>query len=223
MVNRNFEMWAIQNNPYQLNDALEKIRDTNDSTLVTNCISRIKIGDKKLHTVFDTAIYNEKKNITIFLMQYGDIDIKELETILQKKNITYNEIKLRPYKAYKPRREQKDIFFATDMKSFTRPIRDSIMQGDTSCKYYPEACGRFSIKYFISKSLSELFDDYYIRGVVEFNDKLILIVNIKQPYNMYKRKIIKTLNELKIDTTIDPSPTIIQESCINGIKKMKKK
>lgn len=130
---------------------LNKIQNTKDNILIKNCISRLRIGESKLHVIFDIILYNDEKNILIMIKDSSTITFDIFRELLDKNNVIYNELKFRDYLHFDKPETAKDIIFSTEMSNFIYSIEDSKKKGKNSCTYYPAMTGHFTIKYFYDK------------------------------------------------------------------------
>ena len=208
MQNKNKKIFAIQDNEETLIHALNKIRNTKDNILITNCISRLRIGESKLHVIFDTILYNDEKNILIMIKDSSTVTPDVFREMLDVNNVGYNEIKFRDYLHFDKPETSKDLFFATDISNFKFCIDESKRKGIDSCTYYPAMTGHFTIKYFYDKEKQEQLDDYYIKGILELDDKIILIVKENEESNLYFKKILYELENKGMNVDIDYSKMI---------------
>ena len=208
MQNKNKKIFAIQDNEETLIHALNKIRNTKDNILITNCISRLRIGESKLHVIFDTILYNDEKNILIMIKDSSTVTPDVFREMLDVNNVGYNEIKFRDYLHFDKPETSKDLFFATDISNFKFCIDESKRKGIDSCTYYPAMTGHFTIKYFYDKEKQEQLDDYYVKGILELDDKIILIVKEDEESNLYFKKTLYELEKMGMNVEIDYSKMI---------------
>ena len=208
MQNISKKIFAVQDNPDTLKAALLKVKDTDNNVLVTNCISRLKLGEQKIHVIFDTILYNDENNIIILLKDSSMITPDVFRIMLDANNVGYNEIKFREYLHFDKPETSKDLFFATDISNFKFSIDDSKRKGIENCTYYPAMTGHFTIKYFYDKEKQEQLDDYYVKGILELDDKIILIVKEDEESNLYFKKILYELEKMGMNVEIDYSKMI---------------
>lgn len=205
MKSKHLEIHTIQTNTYQVKPLIQKFKQASDTTLVTNCISGLKVGNKKLCPIFDKVLYSESENILALFMEYCEITEDDLKKLLDDNKIKYNEIKFSEYPHFRPRKNKKELSFATDIKTFNKGIKNSISRGINSCRYFPNIIGVLRLKYFVNKYESEQFDVYSIKGLIELDDKLILLINNQQNYNMTRKQVLSELHRMNITTNIDES------------------
>ena len=100
MHNSSRKIFAIQDNEKSLIPALKIIKGTENNLLIRNCISMIKLGEKKLHSVFDTLLYNDEKNILIMLRDSSKITPDMFVELLEQNDTKYNELNFMDYLRY---------------------------------------------------------------------------------------------------------------------------
>ena len=62
-MSNNMDIWAIQNNPNELEIALKNLSKDSDLLLYTNLTCNFSIGNTRITSkLFDTALYSEKDN-----------------------------------------------------------------------------------------------------------------------------------------------------------------
>lgn len=205
-------IFTIQDDLDTLKVALDRVKDTKENILVTNCISRLKLGGIKFHTIFDTALYNDENNILILLKDNSVITQEDFREMLDKNNTMYNELTFRDYIRYSKPETGKELFFATNNSTFAKAIEKSQRKGIDSCTYYPKVFGRLNIKYFYDKTLQEQLDSFFIRGVIELDDKYILVVINKDEYDLRYGKILTMLERKNINVDIDYSYEIPEKT-----------
>lgn len=218
-MEKHLQIHTIYNKEDRLNTVLDTIKNTKDNILVNNLITKLKIGGSKFHTVFDKAIYNESTKQLILILRDCDIDLEILEQMLKNKNILCNEIKFDDYEHFK-KRTGKRLEFITDSRGLEKTLIESKNSGETSCRFYQYLTGHFDLRYYINNIENLELDEYYIKGVIEFEHKILFLINHKQPYNVYKKKALRILLSLDIDTIVDDSKEMIIEE---KPKKYKKK
>lgn len=208
MSDLNRKIYAIQDDLSMLKTALNTIKNTQENILITNCISKLKIGKKKLHITFDTALYNDDKNVLIVVRDSSKVTQEAFKETLDNNNIQCNEINFREYLHFRQPEVDKELFFASNIKSLKYALEDSMKKNNEECTYYPAATGHFTLKYFFNKEKQEELDDYYIKGVVEFDDKFIFIINGKREDDLYYKKVVRELEKKKINVSLDYSKEI---------------
>lgn len=205
-------IFSVQDDLDTLKVALDKVKDTKENILITNCICRLRLGGTRFHTIFDTALYNDDNNMLILLKENIGITQEEFREILDKNNTIYNEVAFRDYIRFTKPETEKEMFFATNSSNFAKAIEKSQEKGIDSCTYYPAVSGRLTVKYFYDKALQEQLDSYLIRGVIELDDKYILVVINKDEHDLRYSKILSILEKKNMNIDIDYSYEIDEKT-----------
>lgn len=213
-------IYALQEDLSTLYTALEVFRNTNNNVLITNCISRLLIGGKKFHTIFDTALYSEDNSNVLIIKEESTITPDVLKELLKQKNIEYNEVVFREYLHFKKPESCKELFFVSNEKGLKKAIITSKDKNIDSCTYYPKIKGNFRIKYFFYKEKQESIDEYHISGIVELDDKLILLVKDRNN-GLNHNKILRELEKMNMSVNIDYSEQIEEPVKEKELKKRK--
>ena len=208
MQNLNKKIFAIQDDLDTLKSAIIKVRNTDNNLLVTNCISRLKLGNQKLHIIFDTLLYNDDKNILIMIKDSSVVSPELFKKMLNNNNVGYNELNFREYLHFDKPETSKELFFATSISNLKYVIEKSMKNGSDSCTYYPTITGHFTLKYFYNKEKQEQLDDYYIKGLLELDDKIILIIKESTEPTLYFKRILYELEKMNINVIVDYSKQI---------------
>lgn len=222
MQNLNKKIFAIQDDLDTLKSAIIKVRNTDNNLLVTNCISRLKLGNQKLHIIFDTLLYNDDKNILIMIKDSSVVSPELFKEMLNNNNVGYNELNFREYLHFDKPETSKELFFATSISNLKYVIEKSMKNGSDSCTYYPAITGHFTLKYFYNKEKQEQLDDYYIKGLLELDDKIILIIKESTEPTLYFKRILYELEKMNINVIVDYSKQIKESLKEKKLLKRKK-
>ena len=222
MQNLNKKIFAIQDDLDTLKSAIIKVRNTDNNLLVTNCISRLKLGNQKLHIIFDTLLYNDDKNILIMIKDSSVVSPELFKEMLNNNNVGYNELNFREYLHFDKPETSKELFFATSISNLKYVIEKSMKNGSDSCTYYPAITGHFTLKYFYNKEKQEQLDDYYIKGLLELDDKIILIMKESIESTLYFKRILHELEKMNINVIVDYSKQIKESLKEKKLLKRKK-
>ena len=222
MQNLNKKIFAIQDDLDTLKSAIIKVRNTDNNLLVTNCISRLKLGNQKLHIIFDTLLYNDDKNILIMIKDSSVVSPELFKKMLNNNSVGYNELNFREYLHFDKPETSKELFFATSISNLKYVIEKSMKNGSDSCTYYPAITGHFTLKYFYNKEKQEQLDDYYIKGLLELDDKIILIVKESIESTLYFKRILHELEKMNINVIVDYSKQIKESLKEKKLLKRKK-
>ena len=130
MQDLNRKIFAIQDDLETFSTVIKKIKNTEDNVLVTNCISRLRIGDKNIHVIFDTVLYNDSNNILVMLRDSSQISRETFIESLNNNNIKYNEVKFRDYLHFKKPETDKELFFASNSNNLKYALKDSMDKGN---------------------------------------------------------------------------------------------
>ena len=222
MQNLNKKIFAIQDDLDTLKSAIIKVRNTDNNLLVTNCISRLKLGNQKLHIIFDTLLYNDDKNILIMIKDSSVVSPELFKKMLNNNSVGYNELNFREYLHFDKPETSKELFFATSISNLKYVIEKSMKNGSDSCTYYPAITGHFTLKYFYNKEKQEQLDDYYIKGLLELDDKIILIIKESTEPTLYFKRILYELEKMNINVIVDYSKQIKESLKEKKLLKRKK-
>ena len=222
MQNLNKKIFAIQDDLDTLKSAIIKVRNTDNNLLVTNCISRLKLGNQKLHIIFDTLLYNDDKNILIMIKDSSVVSPELFKKMLNNNSVGYNELNFREYLHFDKPETSKELFFATSISNLKYVIEKSMKNGSDSCTYYPAITGHFTLKYFYNKEKQEQLDDYYIKGLLELDDKIILIIKESIESTLYFKRILHELEKMNINVIVDYSKQIKESLKEKKLLKRKK-
>lgn len=222
MQNLNKKIFAIQDDPDTLKSALINVRNTDNNLLITNCISRLKLGNQKLHIIFDTLLYNDEKNILVMIKDSSVVSPELFKEMLNNNNVGYNELNFREYLHFDKPETSKELFFATSISNLKYVIKKSMKNGSDSCTYYPAITGHFTLKYFYNKEKQEQLDDYYIKGLLELDDKIILIIKESTESTLYFKRILHELKKMNISVIVDYSKQIKESLKEKKLVKRKK-
>lgn len=211
MIKSNLDIWAIQHDPEEVHTALENVKDSDTNILFKNCMSRVKIGSKRLKVSFDTIFYSEDSDVLILLMKNGDISAEQFQDLLDKKDIKYHEVEFYPLDLRKRKNDEKEIWFAREKYVLEDAIKGSKEKGIDSCRYYPKLSGNMDFSYFIDSCHMKSFDSQHITGVVEFEDKLVLFIANGYSKNITLKEALEVLANHDITTIIDEREELLPE------------
>ena len=195
-------IYTIQKDPFNLEDALNSIQDSKDSILYTNCTSSLRIRNTKLDVQFDTALYSEEKEVLILLIQGGKLSSDDFRKQLDMRNISYHEVVFAK-RNFKDIEKEKEIWFARDGEFLDNAANDSKRKGYDVCSFYPTIKGKFDIRYNTDSDGTVVLGRQEIRGVIEFEDKYILLINHIEDCNVYYKKALKILAKRGILATME--------------------
>lgn len=205
MENSNLDVWAIQKNKEEIEMALDNIKDSNSNILFRNCLCSFGIGSENLNVLYDTVLYSEESDAVILLTRNGNLTVEELKERLEKRNISFHEVVFNDEDFdYDFDESQKEIWFAREKGVVEDAFRDSKEKGINRCTYYPNVEGHLDLEYYISHATSkEKLDGRNIKGVIEFSDKFILLINQDIKKDVTMREVFQLIEQVGIMTTVN--------------------
>ena len=206
MKNSNLDIWAIQNVKEEINDALENVTSSSTNILFRNCLCTFKIEETDINVLFDTMFYAEDSDTLILLMRGGALSSAELIAELDKRNIFYNEVKFDDNDfTYEADYNAKQIWFAREKYVLDDALKDSKENGFNKCVYYPNVTGNLSMEYLTSTFDTEKVDGRDFKGLLELEDKLILLVNQNDKRNLDMHGVFQVTESVGIMTNVNTS------------------
>lgn len=205
MESTKLDILTVQKDVSVLDKALDNLVNPAVNVLYTNCMSRLKMGGKVFGIEFDTALYSEENDKLILIMRGSGISEESLIEKLNVRGIEYAKVEFSndTYEDYED--ELKDIIFARDGSVLKESLRNSKNKGIDVCRYNPVMRGKFSLKYpgrfFIDEELGEIenihvLEKLHIRGMVETDDKIILLLNDHDECNVYYKQVLGIISEI---------------------------
>lgn len=210
MESSKLDIWAIQHNPDEIDTALDNITDSATNILYTNCISKLKIGGRVFKIEFDTMFQSEENDMLILIMRGSKVTVEDLKRKLAERGITYNEIVFENSEYQDYDNDLKEIWFARDESVLKDALNDSKKKGNDVARYNPVIKGKLSFKYFSRQYLEtdgeppiETFERIRTRGMIETDDKIILLVNSEEDRNIYYKQALKVLSNTGMTPVIE--------------------
>lgn len=219
-MNSNLDVWAIQDDPNELYTALDQIKE-GLNIIYSNCICDFTVGENRvISRRFDTILYNEESDVLIMLMKNGKASKEEMIAYLEKNNKRYAEITFsKEDEFYDSNSTSKEIWFARDGYVLEDATMDSIDKNITTCDFYPMVEGNMSFNYRTSQNEKFSIDGRIFKGVVEFLDKVILIINQKNhmdaldvDHTLSLSEVIKTIEDKGVSCNISLATTLNLET-----------
>ncbi len=193
-MNSNLNILAVQDSFSDLIKAVDNIKTDNDLILYTNITDRLQIGDNRVTSRrFNTVLYSEENDIIIMLMKNGQATADNMRLLLDSKNMRYNEVCFDYYDTFEDIEDEiPELFFARDMKSLEEAFEDSVKKNNNTCECFPTLLGRLYLDYQSTYNRNcYKIDGRFFRGVIEFNDKIILLVSTAYEKNFDFYQIIE--------------------------------
>ena len=224
MVKSNLDVWAIQKYPEELSIALSNIKgDSKNNILFSNCSCDMRIGNKHVNRNFDTMLYAEDSDTLVILMKDGKVTASDIRKNLDDRNILYHEVVFDREEDHEYRDDEsiKELWFAREPYVLEDAFIDSKNRCYNECIYYPVVDGSLELQYLNNNKELSMVDGRIFRGVVEFPDKMILLINQNDPRNITKKDIMKLFGKHEISVLVDESRSIksLEDECPKVLKK----
>lgn len=204
MKNSNLDIWAIQNDKEEFHDALKNVTSSRNNILFRNCLCTFKIEETDINVLFDTMFYSEDSDVLILLKQNGALSSYELIEELDKRNIFYNQVIFEDNDFTNDiDYNVKPIWFAREKYVLNDALKDSKENGFNKCVYYPNVTGNLSMEYLTKTIEREKVDGRDFKGLIELEDKLILLVNQNDKRNLDMRGVFQVTQNIGIMTNVN--------------------
>ena len=186
---------TVQKDPKTIVPVLRKIKDSN-MILYSNCITELVIGGRTIPIPFNNMLYSMDDNLAIFFLKNGKINQDQLKELLEKEEISYHEISFIPEKEkYYYTNDCKGLIFPKSKEIVSRGIKNSKLKGIDDCTYYPNINGYFSVNYMNSLGKKECMLKEPIKGVIDLEDKIILMNKSNENDHPTEKEILEVLVE----------------------------
>ena len=216
-----FDVLAVQKDLSGLVDIFNDAQDVDDFVLIDNCISKLTLGKKEVPIQFDKMLYSYDKNILVLIMKDSQLSTDDLEDFMHKKNIHFSKhICNKQNDSYKYDGELKEFSFVGEKESLKRAIVDCKQKENDDCVYYPNVVGKLELGYITDEGEYDLFGRMKVNGVVEFEDKMILLLKRQKLAGLKDRQIFDLLMETPVKTLVDVGEDV--SSFKNSLKKVDK-
>lgn len=147
------------------------------------------------------------------LMQDGTVTKEDAIKLLEEKQLPIGEVSFQePEYKYEQTDEMPELWFAREKYVLEDAIKDSVEKEEYACEYFPNVGGTIDFGFLTRSEKYGKIDGRVIKGVIKFNDKMILIINQKgnkdefgNNRNLSPKKVIETLKQLGITYTINKS------------------
>ena len=175
----------------QLEKILCFLKDSNNNVLMKNSTSYLKIGNREVKTHFNSILYSEDKKALVLLTSNGEISNDLFEGYLSINNIPFHSVDF--LKKEETNEMEKEIWFAKGKKEVSKALEDSKEKGYDTCTFYPKMKGKLELSYELETEEKELFDKRNIEGVIELDDKLIVLLQSKERSKMLYQQLFQML------------------------------
>ena len=175
----------------QLEKILCFLKDSNNNVLMKNSTSYLKIGNREVKTHYNSILYCEDKKTLVLLTANGEISNDLFEGYLSINNIPFHSVDF--LKEEETNEMEKEIWFAKGKKEVSKALEDSKEKGYDTCTFYPKMKGKLELSYELETEEKELFDKRNIEGVIELEDKLIVLLQSKERSKMLYQQLFQML------------------------------
>ena len=199
MKNKYLDIWAIQKLPEELYNALKNIKS--DVTIFENALCEFRVGGKVLKSrQFDKIIYSEESDTVVFLMRDGVATLEQAEKYFDENGIDYNKITLfKNKRPYENDLSIKEFWFARDLYVVEDAVEDSKNRGNTSCVYDENEQASLTFRYVTESNKQYQIFKINFCGMIEFDDKIILITHSRTKNDLTSPAILDCLEEKGIE------------------------
>lgn len=205
-MDMNLDVWAIQYYKEELQNALANIKkESRENILFTNCLSNLRIGSNNINTTkFDTVLFSKDSDTLILLMKDGEAKATDIKKYLLENDIIFHEVNF----AFEDQSENKDtlkeLWFAREKYVLDDALNDSKNKGINSCTYYPNITGELELKYQTNnKKIENLAGIMNIKGIINFEDKNVLLIDNQSEININAIQIFKSLSDGGVSVNVD--------------------
>lgn len=182
--------------------------------LFTKVLIDLKLGQSSFFIPYDTAFISNRNELLLLL---NEKDQEKFIKKLDEMNISFHEIDFQEETyEYKPPQENKKIIFVRGIKSLRETLVDSKKHNRNECIYYPRVKGKLNLKYYLRDDSKEELISKEVKGLIEFDDRIVLCLNQKENRNINYRRILNLFDEL------DMTVSISDQTEYNSIRKEKK-
>lgn len=175
----------------QLDKILNFLKETSNNVLMKNSTSYLKIGNREVKTHYNSILYCEDKQTLVLLTANGEISNDLFEGYLSINNIPFHSVDF--LKEEETNEMEKEIWFAKGKKEVSKALEDSKEKGYDTCTFYPKMKGKLELSYTLETEEKELFDKRNIEGVIELEDKLIVLLQSKERNKMLYQQLFQML------------------------------
>ncbi len=204
MQSTTLDVIAIQNNPKQIRECLESLKKNPNNILVTNCDSCLKIGTYSIHRMFNAAIYLEESKQLFLLRKTGEMNSKTFQALMDKEQIPYHSVSLLvPFNQTGEEDNEREIWFVNQKDELLLAIEDSKQKGEDTCTYFPKVTSKLNLRQEFDNGDREIFDSCLTKGAIVFPDKVILITKAEGENALYRKPVLRTLEEMNVCAWVD--------------------
>ena len=168
--------------------------------LFTKVLINLKLGQSSFFIPYDTAFTSNRNELLLLL---NEKDQEKFIKKLDEMNISFHEVDFQEETyEYKPPQDNKKIVFVRGLKSLRETLEDSKRHNRNECIYYPRVDGKLNLKYYLRDDTKEELISKEVKGLIEFNDRIILCLKQEEARNINYRKALNLFDELDITVSI---------------------
>ncbi len=203
---------TIQRSTNQLLSLLKKSKNKTN-ILVENCISELSLGGKIIPIKYDTILYQQENNTLYLLLKNGVINKEKMKQKLEDNHIPFTTIThlMNKDKFFYSQNNSKDLVFAREKYQINKGIQNSKQKKIDSCVYYPNINGSFSLSFIDSLGRKTEFMKEPIRGIIDFDDQIIMMHKEKREYHPTEKEILQALVEENINVVVKKETKLSSE------------
>lgn len=224
-MNSNLDVWAIQGYPEELEIALGNIRTDKDIILYTNLLCNFVVGNRVMKgREFDTLLYSEDNDLFVLLMRDGQVSADDVRRYLDTRGLRYHEVVFAPVvrENYSSDVTLPELWFAREKSVLEDAVRDSVQKNvKGTCQFYPRMQVVLQFGYLENRRSKKVkLDGRVCRGVLAFEDKLILLIFQNDKRNLQASDVQEVLLDYGIDyVKLKNSQCLLTEKSRGKVKK----
>lgn len=210
-MEKNLDIWAIQNIPTELDLAINNIKqDSKYNILYCNCACNFTVGNTFLTSKnFDTMFYSEDSDMIILLQKEGIVSSKDLKEKLSARGIQYTNFDLGNLSdTTLLETVNKEIWFARDKSTLLEALQDSKEKGINRTIYYPNVQSSIQMGYIDANCELVELEGRCMQGVIDLEDKMILIILEKGKNGIREIDVYNYLIHTPMMTNVDVSTEV---------------
>ena len=168
--------------------------------LYSRTLVNLRLGAYSFVLPYDT-IFSSNRNELLLLL--NEMYSEAFKYVLYEKNINYHEVTFQEENyEYKKPQKNKEIVFARGLQTLKKSLKDSKKQGNKECIYYPNVKGKLKLRYYLIDDSKENIFDTKTKGLIELEDKIILLLDQDEEKNISYKQALKMLNDMHIIVSI---------------------
>ena len=199
MKKKNYDIKVLDSEK-EIKEVLSNITDKGTNILFSKTLINLKLGNKSFNIPYDTGFVSNKNELLAIL---NEKDQDTLRKALDKKSIKYHEVMFKEETfEYQPPQRNKKIVFVRGIESLKETLKDSKKHGKKECIYYPRLRGKLNLKYYLKDDSKEDLISKEIKGLIEFEDKIVLCVKQDENRNVGYVKALRLFDDLNMIVSI---------------------